>query len=218
MATAGWAADVDDVRAPAIGRAAQPEVRTASAAVGERARRAAAAPSPRSGLAGVTVAGGRRPVAQAVGQGTGGLVERGHEAAAVLPPTIPAILPATAAVPHPAVPNPEPVATEAEGPLLLATGVFIGGTAGLIVGARYAIVRAGTDFRVLGPLDSAPDAVAVHRPLDELDPLAVDDRCVIAQRSDPGRALIAMRGIAGLTGEGLEAGLRPGVPPGEAAS
>jgi hypothetical protein len=92
---------------------------------------------------------------------------------------------------------------------LLATGVFTGGTAGLVVGARYAIVRAGTEFHVLGPLDSAPDSIVLRRPLDELDPLCVNDRCIISHRSQPTRALIAMRGIAGLTGENLEAGLRP---------
>jgi hypothetical protein len=92
---------------------------------------------------------------------------------------------------------------------LLATGVFTGGTAGLVVGARYAIVRAGVEFQVLGPLDSAPDSVVLRRPLDELDPLCVNDRCIISHRSQPTRALIAMRGIAGLTGEHLEAGLRP---------
>jgi hypothetical protein len=92
---------------------------------------------------------------------------------------------------------------------LLATGVFTGGTAGLVVGARYAIVRAGVEFQVLGPLDSSPDSVVLRRPLDELDPLCVNDRCIISHRSQPTRALIAMRGIAGLTGEHLEAGLRP---------
>jgi hypothetical protein len=92
---------------------------------------------------------------------------------------------------------------------LLATGVFTGGTAGLVVGARYAIVRAGPEFQVMGPLDSAPDNIVLRRPLDELDPLCVTDRCIISHRSQPTRALIAMRGIAGLTGEQLEAGLRP---------
>jgi hypothetical protein len=92
---------------------------------------------------------------------------------------------------------------------LLATGVFTGGTAGLVVGARYAIVRAGPEFQVMGPLDSSPDSVVLRRPLDELDPLCVNDRCIISHRSQPTRALIAMRGIAGLTGEQLETSLRP---------
>jgi hypothetical protein len=113
---------------------------------------------------------------------------------------------------RPPVTLPQPAASaelETAPTSLLATGVFTGGTAGLVVGARYAIVRAGPEFQVLGPLDSSPDSVVLRRPLDELDPLCVNDRCIISHRSQPTRALIAMRGIAGLTGEQLEAGLRP---------
>jgi hypothetical protein len=156
-----------------------------------------------------------RPAAASVSGTSGSGTTDGRPYTALPAPPAPPVKPVTA---PPSTGTARRTPDEEGRTSLLATGVFTGGTAGLVVGARYAIVRAGTEFQVLGPLDSAPDSIVLRRPLDELDPLCVTDRCIISHRSQPTRALIAMRGIAGLTGEQLEAGLRPAIRVGEAAS
>jgi hypothetical protein len=86
---------------------------------------------------------------------------------------------------------------------VLATGVYFGGTARLIVGSRYAIARHGTQLRLLGPVDRDPGVIAVERPLSAVTATAIGDRLIISEaRGD--RLAIALGALAGANGPQLE--------------
>jgi hypothetical protein len=114
-------------------------------------------------------------------------------------------------------PSGEPRRPAREGQML-ATAVYFGGTAGLVVGSRYAIVREQDRLRLLGPIDWDPMAIALERPLAEMVVTAVEDRLII--RSDGWRGIaLAFGSLAGASGEDLEFALTmpsmaaPGVRP-----
>jgi hypothetical protein len=91
---------------------------------------------------------------------------------------------------------------------VLATAVYFGGTAGLVVGGRYVISRQGPIFRLLGPVDLDPTRVALERPLARLAAVAVGDRIVITE-GDGSRVSLAigMGALAGMNGPELELAL-----------
>jgi hypothetical protein len=101
---------------------------------------------------------------------------------------------------------------------MLATAVYFGGTAGLVVGSRYAIVRQGDRLRLMGPIDWDPTATALERPLAEMMVTAVEDRLIIRSEGWRGVAL-AFGSLAGSSGADLEIALTmpsmiaPGVRP-----
>jgi hypothetical protein len=101
---------------------------------------------------------------------------------------------------------------------LLATAVYFGGTAGLVVGSRYAIVRHDDRLRLLGPIDWDPTAIALERPVAEVMVTAIEDRLIIRSEGWRGIAL-AFGSLAGSSGEDLEIALTepsvmaPGVRP-----
>ena len=86
---------------------------------------------------------------------------------------------------------------------VLATGVYFGGTARLVVGSRYAIVRHGSILRLMGPLDSDPSVVAVECSLDRVTATVIQDRLVVSD-SEGGGLSFAIGGLAGATGPQLE--------------
>ena len=101
---------------------------------------------------------------------------------------------------------------------MLATAVYFGGTASLVVGSRYAIVRQEDRLRLMGPIDWDPTATALERPLSEMMVTAIEDRLII--RSDGWRGIaLAFGSLAGASGEDLEIALTeptvlaPGVRP-----
>ena len=86
---------------------------------------------------------------------------------------------------------------------VLATGVYFGGTARLIVGSRYAIARHGTQLRLLGPVDRDPATIALERSLSAVTATAIGDRLIISEaRGD--RLAIALGALAGANGPQLE--------------
>jgi hypothetical protein len=89
---------------------------------------------------------------------------------------------------------------------VLATGVYFGGTAGLVVGSRYAIVRHGPQLRLLGPVDRDPSAIALERPLASLTSTAIGERLIISEGSG-NRLAIALGAFAGASGPELEVAL-----------
>jgi hypothetical protein len=101
---------------------------------------------------------------------------------------------------------------------MLATAVYFGGTAGLVVGSRYSIVRQEDRLRLMGPIDWDPTATALERPIAELMVTAIEDRLIIRSEGWRGVAL-AFGSLAGSTGEDLEIALTmpsmivPGVRP-----
>jgi len=89
---------------------------------------------------------------------------------------------------------------------VLATGVYFGGTASLIVGSRYAIARHGRLLRLLGPVDRDPAAIAIERSLEGLTATAIGERLIISEaRGD--RLAIAFGALAGANGPELEIAL-----------
>lgn len=89
---------------------------------------------------------------------------------------------------------------------VLATGVYFGGTASLVVGSRYVIVRHEDRLRLLGPVDRDPSTVALERPLAALTATAIGDRLVITEGHGD-RLAIALGSLAGANGPQLEVAL-----------
>jgi len=103
---------------------------------------------------------------------------------------------------------------------MLATGIYIGGTAPLEIGLRYTIARHLGDLLVMGPIDTSPRLIRLRHPRHGLDATVHEDRLLI---SDPpgerSRLVVAFRSLAGTRGRRLEeALLEPGplVAPGDA--
>ena len=89
---------------------------------------------------------------------------------------------------------------------VLATGVYFGGTARMIVGSRYAIARHGNQLRLLGPVDRDPSTIALERSLSAVTATAIGDRLIISEaRGD--RLAIALGALAGANGPQLELAL-----------
>jgi hypothetical protein len=89
---------------------------------------------------------------------------------------------------------------------ILATGVYFGGSASLVVGARYVITRHGPMLRILGPIEQDPTRVALERPLDRLTATAVGERLVITEGSaDRVSLALALGAFAGASSPQLEA-------------
>ncbi|MEO8228395.1 MAG: hypothetical protein ABI628_01390 [Chloroflexota bacterium] len=66
---------------------------------------------------------------------------------------------------------------------ILATGVFVGGSVHLSLGARYAIARRKRTFEVLGPVDLAPGVLRLEHPMAGLDATVVADRLVVTEKT-----------------------------------
>jgi len=88
---------------------------------------------------------------------------------------------------------------------ILATGVYVTGSSGLVVGSRYAIARRGASLRILGPLDLDPTTLAIERRLGLLTVTAIGVRLVISETE--GRLAMAFGGLAGASGPQLEVAL-----------
>jgi len=93
---------------------------------------------------------------------------------------------------------------------VLASGVFVGGSAGLEVGRRYEIGRRDGSLTVLGPVDSEPGKIQVERALQWITATTVGGRLVISDESGGSRSFsLVFERIAGLNGDALEASLQP---------
>ena len=88
--------------------------------------------------------------------------------------------PATTAPPATAPSAARSATAESE---ILATGVFVGGSVHLSLGARYAIARRKRTFEVRGPVDVAPGVLRLEHPLAGLDATVVADRLVVTEKT-----------------------------------
>jgi hypothetical protein len=81
--------------------------------------------------------------------------------------------------------GPQPAATRstANDTEILATGVFVGGSVHLSLGARYAISRRKRTFEVRGPVDIAPGVLRLEHAMTGLDATVVADRLVVTEKS-----------------------------------
>lgn len=66
---------------------------------------------------------------------------------------------------------------------ILATGVFVGGSVHLSLGARYAIARRKRTFEIHGPVDIAPGVLRLEHPMAGLDATVVADRLVVTEKT-----------------------------------
>ena len=66
---------------------------------------------------------------------------------------------------------------------ILATGVFVGGSVHLSLGARYSIARRKRTFEVHGPVDIAPGVLRLEHPMAGLDATVVADRLVVTEKT-----------------------------------
>jgi hypothetical protein len=90
-------------------------------------------------------------------------------------------------------------------PVVLASGVFVGGTLPLLPGARYSISADGANLEVTGPVDIAPTQVAVRRSLSGVEASIVGDRLIIADRAPAAGGLgLVFTGVVGAAPEVLE--------------
>jgi hypothetical protein len=98
---------------------------------------------------------------------------------------------------------------------ILGSGVYVGGSAPLLPGARYSIAIEGTAMQVLGPVDEAPGRVVLAREIAELETTMLGDRLIIAQHVRRGSGIgLVFTSVVGASGEELQRALTgmTGVP------
>jgi hypothetical protein len=88
--------------------------------------------------------------------------------------------------------------------VVLSTGVYISGNAGLEVGACYAIARDGDDLRIFGPVDAGELTTRHEGPVDAFDVTAMDDRVIITGHEGRSSVAIVFRTIGGMRAADLE--------------
>ncbi|HEY6057213.1 MAG TPA: hypothetical protein VIV06_04235 [Candidatus Limnocylindrales bacterium] len=89
--------------------------------------------------------------------------------------------------------------------VMLASGIYVGGSESLLPGCRYGLMRAGRQLRIVGPLDVSPTVVRTEHDLSDLSVSAVGARVVISDlASSRSRFIVAFQAIAGSAPEELE--------------
>lgn len=81
--------------------------------------------------------------------------------------------------------------------IILATAVYLTGSASLKPGYRYAIATYGSRFRVLGPLDIDPTIVALDRPAQSIEASDVEGRLLVSESNGRSSMTIAFMSVAG---------------------
>jgi hypothetical protein len=90
-------------------------------------------------------------------------------------------------------------------PVLLASGVYIGGSEALLPGCRYALVRHGRALQILGPLDSSPGVIRVDHLMRSIALSSVGERVVISDLGSSKPPFVAaFSSLAGIAPEELE--------------
>ncbi len=91
---------------------------------------------------------------------------------------------------------------------VLSTGIYLSGSAGLEIGACYALARLpapeGDRFRVFGPVDTGQITVRHERPMRDVEVTVMNDRIIISGRSDRSSPTFVFQAIGGMRGEDLE--------------
>jgi hypothetical protein len=86
-------------------------------------------------------------------------------------------------------------------PQLLATGLYLGGTGRLDIGARYGIVVDGARLKVMGPFDGS--VLALERWLYGLTATVAQDRVLIAIGARNTSIALVFGSISGMSATGL---------------
>ncbi len=93
-------------------------------------------------------------------------------------------VPAASMTSAPGAPAAAPASAKSSGDTeILATGVFVGGSVHLSLGARYAIARRKRSFEVRGPVDIAPGVLRLEHVMTGLDATVVADRLVVTEKT-----------------------------------
>ena len=91
---------------------------------------------------------------------------------------------------------------------VLSTGIYLSGSAGLEIGACYALARLpapeGDRFRVFGPVDTGQITVRHERLLSDVEVTVMNDRVIISGRNDRSSPTFVFQAIGGMRGEDLE--------------
>ena len=97
---------------------------------------------------------------------------------------------------------------------VLGSGIYLSGTAGLEIGARYGIARVSIPgderLRVFGPIDIGQMTVRHDGRLDDFEVIESDDRLVVAGRRGRSTLMVVLRVGGGTSASELEAILQSG--------
>lgn len=92
--------------------------------------------------------------------------------------------------------------------ILVGSGVYVGGTAPLVLGSRYGLVIRSESFDVVGPIDSAPERVVMSRRLDAIDATVMGGRLLVSGTGgNRARFALAFERLSGAEDDRLEAAL-----------
>jgi capsular polysaccharide biosynthesis protein len=80
-----------------------------------------------------------------------------------------------------------------------ATVVYVSGTSSLEAGRRYQLLIDGSQFRILGPLELDPSAVALDRAVAGLEASVVDGRLLISEPAGKSGFLLALMLTTGMS-------------------
>jgi hypothetical protein len=86
---------------------------------------------------------------------------------------------------------------------VLATAVYVTGSARLESGRRYSIAVRGSRLQILGPTDIDPSAIVLDRPVGEVDSSAVEGRLIVSEPRGRSGLVLAFMSVAGPTTDHL---------------
>lgn len=86
---------------------------------------------------------------------------------------------------------------------VLATAVYVTGSASLEPGRRYTIAIHGSRLRFLGPVDMDPSAVALDHAVGDVDATAIEGRLIVSDAGGRSLLVLAFMAVAGATPDGL---------------
>jgi hypothetical protein len=89
---------------------------------------------------------------------------------------------------------------------IVASAIFVGGTAPLLPGARYSIGAHEGQMQILGPVDVHPGRVVLSRSLRDIEISGINGRVVIGEKDSGGgsRLGLVFTGLVGCSVDDLE--------------
>lgn len=91
---------------------------------------------------------------------------------------------------------------------VLATAVYVTGSAHLQPGRRYSLALHGSRLQILGPTDIDPSAVVLDRPVGGFDASALEGRLVVSEPHGKSGLVLAFMSVAGATTDDLAGMIR----------
>jgi hypothetical protein len=91
---------------------------------------------------------------------------------------------------------------------VLATAVYVTGSAHLQPGRRYSLAVLGSRLQVLGPTDIDPSAIVLDRPVGDFDASAVGGRLIVSEPHGRSGLDLSFMSVAGATTDDLAGMIR----------